>query len=185
VDGGEPWQAFGIVSIAKATITGNFIKGYVSGVHLYDSAANPLHPPTPGTVVDSNVILTQDSLGFVPWAYGIESYGPGEIISQNLIITPSTYRFVGVSVRGQDFWVESNTVIPRQVVRQSYGATSRSVGIGFGNSTAGSTAVANRTYGLDVGIGPEQSYQITPHRVISHFSTNDVLAIDPRGLMGN
>jgi len=185
VDGGEPRVAFGIVSIAKATIAGNFIKGYVSGVYLYDSAANPLHPPTPGTVVDSNVILTQDSLGFVPWAYGIESYGPGEIISKNFIITPSTYRFVGIAVRGEDFWVEANTVIPRQVVRQSYGVTWRSVGIGFGNSTAGSTAVANRTYGMDVGIGPEKPYQITPHRVISHFSTNDVLAIDPRGLMGN
>jgi hypothetical protein len=96
-----------------------------------------------------------------------------------------SYRFVGVAVRGHDFWVESNTVLPMQVVRQSYGVFHRSVGIGFGNGTTGSTAAANHTYGFDVGIGPENPHQITPHHVISHFSTNDVLAIDPRGLMSN
>jgi len=157
--------------------------GYGSGVFLYDNATSPLFPPTPGTVIDSNVILTRNSFG--NWAFGIESRGPGEIIFSNLIITPVSYRFVGVAARSLDFWVEANTVLPMQVIHQSYGSNNRSVGIGFANGTSGCTAVANYTCGMDVGLGPERPYQITPHHVISHFSTNDVLAIDPRGLMGN
>ena len=183
IDGGEPNGDIGISSNSKATISGNFIMGYVSGVYLYPNVRTPLFPSTPGTLIDSNVILTRNSLNNpIPLAYGIQSYGPKEIISNNLIITPASFRFVGVAVRGADSWVEANTVLPLQVMRQSYEVNWRSVGIGVGLGSTGFTAAANRTYGLDVGIGPEQAYQIIPHRVISHFSTNDVLAIDPRGL---
>jgi len=134
-----------------ATIAGNFIMGYRLGVYQYEDAASPLFPPTPGTVIDSNVILTRDSYSAPYYTYGIQSSGPEDIIAHNLIITPASYRFIGVSVRGADSWIEANTVIPRQVVRQSYASSDRSVGIGIGNYSTGSTAAANRTYGLDVG----------------------------------
>jgi hypothetical protein len=35
---------------------------------------------------------------------------------------------------------------------------------------------------MEVGIGPEVPHQLVPNRVLSHFSVNDVLAIDPRCL---
>jgi hypothetical protein len=184
IDGGEFSSPLGITAMARATIRGNFIKGYVSGIGQYDTGSGPL-APSRYTVIDSNVILTRDpSMSPCCTDYGVVSYGPQDIISNNLIFTPVSRRFIGIYAMGLDSWVEANTVIAEQVVRQGYGANSRSVGIGIGNPSRGCTAVANRTCGFDVGIGPD-AYQGTPHRVISHFSTNDVLAIDPLGLMNN
>jgi hypothetical protein len=100
----------------------------------------------------------------------------------NLIVAPVSQYFKGIVVRGSNSWIEANIVLPQVVFRREYGLFYRSVGIAIGNGAAGATAAANRTYGMDVGIGPEVPYAIVPHRVISHFSTNDVLPIDPRGL---
>jgi hypothetical protein len=44
------------------------------------------------------------------------------------------------------------------------------------------TSMENHTYGMDVGIGPEIPFDVEPHRVISHFSTQDALSIDPLGV---
>jgi hypothetical protein len=182
IDGGAPKGDIGVASNSKAIISGNFIMGYVTGVHLYENASNPLSPPTPGTRVERNVILTRDSKVSPFLAFGIQSNGPGDILANNLTVTPNAYRFEGVVVRGTNSWLEANIVLPIQVSPQGYSSGFRSVGIGFGSASRANTAVANRTYGMDVGIGPEIPYAAPPHRVISHFSTNDVLAIDPRGL---
>jgi hypothetical protein len=131
--------------------------------------------------VDSNVVLTRDPYPQPFYTYGIQSYGPEDILSHNLIITPASHRFIGVLVH-TDSWIESNTIIPRQVVRQSYESGNRAVGIEIGNGSTGSTSVANRTYGMDVGIGPEPYQYLSLHRVITHYSTNDVLGVDPQGL---
>jgi len=56
IDGGEPNGDIAVASNSKAVIAGNFIRGYFNGVYLYDNSANPLFPPSTGTVVDSNVI---------------------------------------------------------------------------------------------------------------------------------
>jgi hypothetical protein len=118
-----------------------------------------------------------------PIAYGIISYGPGEIVANNLVVTPVTSWFVGVVSRDTNSGLEANTVIPLTVQRQAYGSDFRAVGIGFGNGTSGGTAAANRTYGMTVGVGPERPYQLIPHRVISHFSHDDDLPVDPTGLV--
>jgi len=130
---------------------------------------------------DSNVILTHDPMIQGYTAYGVQSYGPEEIISHNLIVSPVALRFWGICVRTYGAWIEDNTILPWQILHQSYTSPNRSVGIGIGNGSTGSTSVANHTYGLDVGIGPEP-FQTPPHRVIYHFSTDDVLAVDPFGL---
>lgn len=183
IDGGTPRGDIGIASNSKATITGNFIMGYVTGVYLYENVRNVLSPPTPGTQVAGNVIFTRDSMASpLPLAYGIQSHGPGDILADNLIVTPNAYRFVGVAVRGTNSWVEGNTILAKTARPQSYSSPVRSVGIGFSSLSKDNTAAANRTTKMDVGIGPEVPHATPPHRVISHFSTNDVLAIDPRGL---
>jgi hypothetical protein len=184
IDSGAIIGINGITATAKATITGNFIRGYTAGVGQYGNNENELSPPTRYTVIDSNVILTQDSSTFPYYTYGIVSCGPEDIISSNLVFTPVSTRFVGVSVVGADSWVEANTVIAQHVVRHGYGSNDRSVGIGVGNTSTSCTAATNRTCGFDVGIGPDP-YQWVTHRVLSHFSTNDVLAIDPQGLPGD
>jgi hypothetical protein len=132
--------------------------------------------------LQGNVVFTSDSTtGYQ--AYGVESFGPGEVIADNLIVAPRSYRFVGTTVRTTNAWVEGNTVLPITVVRNSYDTFARSVGVGFGNGSSNNTSAANRTYGMDVGIGPENPFQPALHRVITHHSTNDVLAIDPIGLV--
>jgi len=183
IDGGEFESPLGISAMARATIKGNFIKGYISGVGQYDTGSGPF-AHSRYTVIDSNVILTRDPNTTGVFTSGIVSYGPQDIIANNLIFTPESLRFTGVYVLGADSWVEANTVIAKQIIHQGYGSNARSVGIGIGNPSTGCTAAANRTCGFDVGIGPD-AYQGPPHRVISHFSTNDVLAIDPGGLTGN
>lgn len=185
IDGGEPNGASGIVANAKVSVVGNAIIGYGNGVFLYENVHNPLFPPTVGSVIESNVILTHNSVPAAPGANGIISVGPGEIVANNLVVTPLSYWFVGVVTRSDQGWLEGNIVVPKVVQHQSYSAAYRSVGIGFGNATTNGTAVANRTYGMDVGVGPEVPFQLPPHLVISHFSTNDVLSIDPRGVIMN
>ena len=182
IDEGAPNGDIGITANAKATISGNCIMGYVSGIQAYENPRNPLNPPTAGSVVDANVILTHDPLTPPYLTQGIITYGPGEIVMNNLVATPVSFRFVGVVSQDSNSWLEGNTVIPRVVQHQSYGSSVRSVGIGFGNGTTGGTAAANRTYGMDVGVGPWQPYQMALHRVLGHFSTNDVLAVDLTGL---
>ncbi len=173
----------GVASNSKAHITGNFIRGYNNGVMLFENVRNLISPPTPGTMVDQNVILTCSPATNPGRVYGVQSWGPGDFINQNLIVTPISTRFVGVGIRGKDSWIEGNVVIPAQVVRQSYSASTRSVGIGFHTQASQGVGARNATYGLDVGIGPEIPFQATPHRVLGHSSTNDVLAIDPAGLL--
>jgi hypothetical protein len=115
----------------------------------------------------------------------VQSWGPEDIIANNLVVTPVSTRFVGVAMRGRDSWAEANTILPAEVVRHTYGDVDRSVGIGVGNLSTGTVSVANHTSGFDVGNGPVAPYQTIPHRVISHISTNDVLAVDPRGLIAD
>lgn len=179
---GEPRGGIGIAANAQMVIHGNYIAGYDSGIYIYENVNNPLNPPTQGLVVDGNVIRCRNSIERGMTTYGIISRGPGERVANNLVVTPIGYRFTGVVSRGNDSWIENNTIIPRSIFHQSYASAVRSVGIGFGNNTTGGTAAMNRTCGMDVGVGPEQAFQLPSHRVIGHFSTNDVLSVDLNGL---
>jgi hypothetical protein len=179
IDSGAILGMNGISCIAKGRITGNFIRGYRAGVGQYDT--EDLYPSTRYTVIDSNVILTRNPTSGPYCTYGIVSYGPQDIIFSNLVIIPISTTCIGISLMGTGSWVEANTVLAQQVVHYGYGSANRAVGIDIGNPSTGSTSAANRTCGFDVGIGPDP-YQSPPHRVLSHFSTNDVLAVDPLGL---
>jgi len=173
-----------VASNSKATISDNFLRGYENGVLLYNNVRNPLNPPTPGTVVTRNVILTRNP-AVSPYAnYGVSSWGPGEFISDNFITSPESTRFRGVALRfWGESWVEGNTVVPLQVVHYAYSNPDRSLGVTFNINAKWCTAVGNRTYGLDVGVGPEVPGQSVPHWVISHLSYDDTLAVDPIGLL--
>jgi hypothetical protein len=172
-----------ITANAKATLRGNTIIGFEHGVLTYEPLRNPVHPPTRGLVIDSNVIITRNSLLWPNYAIGILTYGPEDIVVNNLILSPNSFRFAGVRCRGSNSWVEGNTILARTVTHYGYDSPVRAVGIGFGYGTVGGCAVANRTRGFDVGVGPEGSYQVNPHRVITHTSQDDVLPIDPIGLV--
>jgi hypothetical protein len=169
----------GIASCSKATIANNFVQGYRRGIHLYPNEYNRKDPPTPGTVIENNIIVPYNASS---WKFGIESSGPGDTISKNLVVITDPTWFCGVCLEGTNSWVKENTVIARRIERHNYGDFTRSIGVGVGNVSKFTTSVANRTYGMDVGIGPSTPNQSPPHRIIGHYSTNDTLAIDPRGV---
>lgn len=181
VIGGNFAGDIGICSNSKARIEDNFVSGYRYGIRLYENVRNVLSPPTPGTLIQSNVVVTWNSL-VRGYCNGIDSAGPSEIIRYNLVATPYSYWVRGVVVRGTNAWIEGNIVVPGTIRSQEYASPFRSVGIAFGNLSRGNTAKANSTFGMDVGVGPENPFQAPPHRVISHFSYNDGLPVDPRGV---
>jgi hypothetical protein len=172
-----------IASNSKTIVTSNFLQGYIYGINLYDNVRSPHTPPTPGTWIHSNVVTPHNSSVGLPLAHGIISSGPEEIISNNLILAPSSLRLTGIAVQGRDAWIENNTVTAISISHQPYDSFFRSVGIGAGNPSRDSTSVGNRTREMDVGNGPWSPHQIVPHRVISHFSYDDVLPVDHRGLI--
>jgi hypothetical protein len=132
--------------------------------------------------VDSNVILTADPRDSLTRTYGVQSWGPDDVIAQNLILSPVSTHFTGVAMHGQGSWAEANIILPIEVKRHTSDDINRSVGGAVGNRSRETTSIDNETAGLDVGNGPLGAYQAVPRRVISHFSTNDGLAVDPRGL---
>jgi hypothetical protein len=172
-----------ITSNAKTTIQGNTIIGFSHGVMIYENPRNPLHPPTAGMVIDSNVILTQSPLDWPFKAVGALTYGPGERVINNLIITPLSRTFTGIISYDNNPWIEGNTIIANTVTHYSYDSGTRSIGIAFTWGTTGGTAAANRTRGMDVGVGAAGPYDVVPHRVILHQSRDDVLPVDPLGLL--
>jgi hypothetical protein len=163
---------------AKSIVTHNFIRGYDCGIYQYPPDHNPYNPPHPGTLIASNIVIPAN----VPTPkYGIIAGGPGITILHNLVIKESTNSFVGVDAWNTNMWIRGNTVLSRFVAHQPYLWDTRSVGIGFRGSSF-TTSIDNRTYGMDVGIGPDQPDAVSPHRVISHFSKDDTLPIDPVGV---
>jgi hypothetical protein len=166
----------GICCAANGKITRNFVRGYRYCINQYPNDHNPYRPPTPGTLIASNIITT-DMLGV---RYGVLCYGPGTTISQNLMVR-FIAQFIGISVRSTNVWVRGNVALSRLISYKAYDSAARSVGVAFYQSSD-TTSMDNRTYGFDVGIGPEVPYDIVPHRVISHFSVQDQLPIDPLGV---
>jgi Pectate lyase superfamily protein/Bacterial TSP3 repeat len=171
-----PFGNLGIMTIAKGVVANNFIGGYQYGIYIYPDTADLMFPACKGLVMRSNIVKLRN------WGSGIFANGPSETISHNLVVAPTPDRVLGVLVAGTNSWIEANTVINMQAANHGYASAGRAVGIALANGSSQNTAVANRTRGMDVGVGPADAYQLWSHRVISHFSTNDVLPIDPRGL---
>ena len=97
----------------------------------------------------------------------------------NLIVAPSSTRFTGVAIRGEDSWVEGNTVVSLEIQRHPYASSERSLGIGFHATARRGTAAGNRTFGMDVGVGPEVPSYNGAHDVLDHRSNDDTLPVDP------
>lgn len=174
----------GIAANAAARIRNNFIQGFTHGVLIYGNSRTPLFPGGKGTVIEANVIEPRDTT-IDPGAntYGVHSWGPEEIVRNNLVSIPISSRIVGLALRGPSTIVEGNTVIARNVVRNGYDSTLRAVGVGVGNTSLNVVARRNTTYGFDVGMGPIDKFQSIPHYLIDHRSIEDELPIDPRGVI--
>lgn len=173
----------GIVVNARSVISTNTITGFQVGVLIYPEGRTPLFPASRGTVMDHNTILTRNPRDYPgSYTHGIKSYANEDLVADNLVITPVTYRFTGFAARGLNSRVEHNTVISLGPAVNGYASADRGVGIGFDNQSLNGYAGYNTTQGMDVGVGPEDPYQDIPHRVSDHRSVNDVLPIDPVGL---
>ena len=176
----------GIVVNARSRIAGNTLTGFGVGILIYGEALTPLYPASRSTVIAHNTILTRDSSKYAGvYTYGIQTAANDDAIVSNLVSTPTTCRFIGITARALNSRIENNTVISQAPVNNGYTNANRGVGIGFGNQSRNAHARDNTTFGMDVGVGPESSNQNIPHRVSNHRSVNDVLGIDPSGLLPN
>jgi hypothetical protein len=173
----------GITANAAGRIYGNTIIGCQHGIFNYEPVRNPLNPPTTGLVMDSNFVITQSTSSWPYYAVGILSYGPSERIVRNFIASPLSFRTRGIVCRYSNGWVEGNTVIAQSFTPNGYDSNLRGIGISFSAGSTNGVAANNCTRGFDVGVGPEGPYQLVPHRVLDHHSLDDVLPVDPAGLL--
>lgn len=172
----------GITMNTNAIIRGNIIKGYVIGVMSYKE--NLPHPWSKGMRIQSNIILTRDPSDDLPFGImGIRSWAHNQEIRDNIVLTPLSRTFAGIGVYGDGAVVANNWVIAQKVEHHDYTSALRAVGVGLGNTGTSIIFEGNHTYGFDVGCGPLGVSQSIPHRVISHYSYNDVLPVDPRGVI--
>jgi hypothetical protein len=181
--GGEGGTQSGIVANSKAIIRNNYIEEAGAGILIYGNSRTPLTPGGKGTAILDNFILCPDKTNQPYTAYGIQSWGPEEWVFNNFVVAPVSVSTIGIAMRDRDSYAESNTVLARTVQRNGYSNKIRSVGVGMGNQSANTWSVGNKTFGFDVGVGTIDANQSPPHYVIDHDSTNDDLAIDPRGII--
>ena len=176
----------GIVASAASRIRGNYVEGFTTGILVYGKSRTPLFPGGRGTLIESNLVVSADgSTNEGSATYGIQSWGPEEIIRGNLVITPVSKHIVGIAARGEGARILDNTVLAMKVVRNGYANPLRSVGIAHGNESEKVRKINNTSYGFDVGAGPVNAYQSIPNFVIDHRSVEDELPVAPRGLLAN
>lgn len=174
----------GIVTDVLSIVRNNYIDGYRFNVLIYGNPRTPLTPGSRGTLIEDNIIVLPRSIeGDTSFIYGVQSWGPEEIIRNNIIFVPLSRKSIGIALRGENAIVENNTIISQEVIRNGYASSNRSVGIGVGNTSMNASIRHNTTYGFDIGVGPADKYQIIPHYVTDHRSIRDELAIDPRGVI--
>jgi hypothetical protein len=183
---GGPGAAAGIVADASAIIRDNYLEGHNQGVLIYGNPRTPLFPGSRGNLIERNLIVAADTT-FDPGyqTYGIHSWGPDEIIRDNLILMPLSSRVVGIALRGRNATVQNNTIVAMNIRRNGYESPIRATGVGVGNSSLDAWIARNTTYGFDIGVGPVDKFQSIPHYVIDHRSLLDELPIDPRGVILN
>lgn len=176
----------GIVVNARGRISSNTVTNFEIGILLYPEVQTLLHPASRFSIVNRNSVHTRDPLAHSPfYTYGIQSWADDDVIIDNLVTTPNSFRFTGITARGKNTRIESNRVISLAPADNGYGNPNRSVGIGFGNQSLNTFIKNNTTYGFDVGVGPEDAHQDIPHRVLNHRSVRDVFGVDFRGLLPN
>lgn len=175
-------SAAGIVANARALIYDNYVEGYGVGIQIYGNSRTPLTPGSLGTLIENNVIYTANgSENPTSTTYGIQSWGPRDMIRSNLVITPVSKKVIGIALRGNDSTIRDNIVIAKETVDNGYSNLNRAVGIGVGNTSSEARIEGNSTRGFDVGIGPANPFQSIPHYVSEHRSFSDVLPRDFRG----
>ena len=183
---GDQRALAGIVANATARISDNYIEDYTVGIMVYGNSRTPLTPGGRGTVIESNYILSADpSNNTGSTTYGMQLWDENITVRNNFIYTPASTHFMGIAVRGVNIDIDSNYISAVEIIRNGYASPLRSVGCAIGNSAQGVSFIGNTTYGFDVGVGPVDKYQSIPHYVIDHSSINDILPIDPRGVIEN
>ena len=173
-----------IVCNARSIVRRNFIIGYGRGVVSYLEGRTPLYPSARGMVVSKNVIVPRDGLqNSGAYNYGVNVWAGNELIADNVIICPVSYKIIGIRPDAAHAQIRRNMIFCDMVQINGYGSEARAVGIGMGNTSSLTRAAGNMTSGFDVGIGPASAYQLKSYYNKDHSSYLDQLPIDQRGLI--
>lgn len=169
-----------IVFSAHSLIENNIIVNWKYGIRSSQEIRTPMHHPARYSKIRNNIIQTRRiTVSDEIRTYGINVWGGGELIEQNIVYTPTSKRVAGIVARGSDTLVRSNTVWAHEKIWHSYGDFDRSVGIANGNTASNLHVIDNTTGGFDAGVGPLQAYQYRGNTVIGHVSRGDKISVDP------
>lgn len=172
-----------IVTMSRATISNNVIKGHKVCINPYEDVKNLLYPAARGTTIFSNYVEPLDpSLISSGYCYGIQFYANRQYVANNFVVTPSSVRFCGIISRGHDARIEGNYITSRLIRRNGISSYSRSLGIGVSDDSTGVIIRNNATYGHDIGVAPFTPYLWVDHEVYNHKSYNDSHPVHPSGL---
>jgi len=174
----------GIVFAARSTVEGNLVKGFRIGIYNRGEVHTPIYPAANGSQISNNLVITGDSrVDDRVYTYGVYVWQSDQIIRNNLIYVPISRKTVGIVLRGDGTMVVGNTAVAIEAGQNGYESSVRSVGVGMGNTSKNTRVTGNWTCRFDVGVGPEKPYQTPPYFLDSHFSVQDVLAVDERGII--
>jgi len=177
-------EHMGICVNAKARIANNFVVGHGRGIWGYGEPHTPLHPATAGTVIHDNVVVTRDPVAYpAVYTIGIGAQVERTLVASNYILTPTSYKSVGIRLDGPGIQVTANTISAQNIVRNGYTSPVKSVGISLMNTASQACVKANSTRGFDVGVGPAARGVVVPYSAYGHTSVLDVIGLDPRGLL--
>lgn len=172
----------GIASNSKVHIANNFIQNYGIGINFYPEVRDILGKPEKDSIAENNIIVWNLSATAMYFLYGIQSWGTEVTIMNNFVQAGSASKCFGIVARGDSEVIRGNQVSTVQAINNGYSSTIRAVGIGIGNSAKNSYSSRNSSRGFDVGMGPAQPFQSIPYQLEDHFSFDDILAVDPRGI---
>lgn len=175
-------SGIGVASNSRAFIANNFIKNYGVGINFYPEVRDILGKPERGSSAANNIIAWNLPVDSDSFSYGIQSWGSEINVVNNFLQTNLATKCFGIVTRGDADLIRENFVSTKLLLNHGYSSGIRSVGIGIGNTATKALSSRNHSSGFDVGIGPAQPYQTIPYLMNEHFSFNDVLPIDPRGV---
>lgn len=130
----------GIVANARSRIFGNTVTGMQIGIPIYNDFPSPVSLPSRWSRTERNVILTRDSANHQEsTTYGIQAFANDHSIIENLIVTPNTFKTGGIVTRGENTWIEGNTVISMSPADNGCTSPIRAIAFGVVNTSSNAT----------------------------------------------
>lgn len=174
----------GIVIESRSIVSGNFISGYGRGISSYAETHTPRFPSARGSVIENNLVRcrngqTYDSV----YTLGMNYQHGNEVVRDNLVIAPVSYKTMGVQVNVNNALILRNQLLCDRIVRNPYSSDQWTVGIALGFLSTFTHIEGNSTSGFDNGVGPGAQFTEPSYWVYDHRSYLDAVPVSTLGIL--